>query len=137
MRGTINMRGVVESGSFKLLPEGIYNVIIIEVSERVTKNGDPMANVTFEVTSGDYSSSLVWDNIIFPIEGSLASKIKGRTMHFLHAIDEPYKNEELSYDTLHWMRKPAKIEVIHELYKGNNQAKVGNYIIDEVEDVPF
>lgn len=137
MRGFINMRGVLESGSFVVLTEGIYNVIIIEVAERVTKNGDPMANVTFEVTSGDYSGSLIWDNIIFPIEGSLASKIKGRTMHFLHAIGEPYKQETVSYDTLKWMRKPAKIKVKHELYKGKNQAKIEDYIIDDVEDVPF
>jgi hypothetical protein len=142
MRGTVNFRGVEESGAFELVPVGTYDVTIEEVAPKQTSNGDPMMNVMFKIVRGDFLGSHLWDNIIFPYDGSPAVKIKGRTMHFLHAIGEPYEDKEnLAYDTDNWIGKPAKVEVYHEPYNGKTYAKIKEYIIDEVlendENVPF
>ena len=130
MRGTTDMTGVKENSGFELLPEGTYIFNIEDVEDKITQNGDPMILVTYCVAVGDHAGRRTWDNIIFPELNSPAIKIKGRTMHFLHCIDEPYQ-DKINWNSEMWKGKAVSIRIYHEEYNGKIRAKVAEYILDE------
>lgn len=143
MQGTTDMTGVQEIGNFEVLPEGTYIFRIDDVTDNISKNGDPMINVRFIVVDGDYAGRKIWDNIIIPEQNSPAIKIKGRTMHFLHCIKEPYEGK-FDWNSEMWVGKAVTIRVYHDEYNGKTRAKVAEYILDEdnqevadSETVPF
>jgi hypothetical protein len=136
MKGTVNMSGVKEGGSYVLAPEGIYEVEIVEVNDKESTNGDPMVSIKLVITSGEYQDSWVWDNILIPSLGSQAAKILGRTKHFLHCIGEPYEDEETEWDSSRWLWKKCKIRIIHEAsneFHKRPKGVVAEYILDEIE----
>lgn len=137
MKGTTNMSGVQEQGSYVLPPEDIYNAEIAEVRDKESANGDPMVSIKLVITSGEYQDSWVWDNILIPHLESRAAKILGRTKHFLHCIGEPYEGEEIEWDSDRWLWKKCKIRIVHEApneYHKRIKATVAEYIIDEKQE---
>lgn len=143
MKGSVNMAGVKEGGSFVLAPEGIYDVEIAEVNDRESTGGDPMVSIKLVITSGEYQDSWVWDNILIPHLNSQAAKILGRTKHFLHCIGESYDGEEVNWDSDAWLWKKCKIRITHEPpneYHKRIKPVVAEYVIDEEEqkeEAPF
>jgi len=113
MRGNTDMTGVTPSKGFILAKEGIHQVEIVEVGEKYTKSGDPMPNVKMEVMNGSDAGAIIWDNIIIPKPGSSAEGIKGRTMHFLHVIGEPYEGD-FTWNTDNWQGVKLFVRVKHE-----------------------
>ena len=144
MKGSVNMSGVQEGGSFVLAPEGIYTIEIAEAKGKESSNGDPMVSIKLVISAGEYQDSWVWDNILIPHLNSQAVKILGRTKHFLHCIGEPYDGEEVEWDSDRWLWKKCKIRIIHEApnqYHKNIKPVVAEYILDDDEesksDEPF
>jgi hypothetical protein len=135
-----------ESGGFPLIPEGIYEVQIIDKADMVTtKNNDPMVNIKMEIFNGEQKGNWLWDNIVIPNVGSPAYGIMGRTMHFLHVIGEPYQGK-FKTESERWLFRSLKVKVKHELqekgkYKGKLLAKIQEYLFIKEEDndptIPF
>lgn len=139
MRGHTNTTGVKESTGFPLPSEGDYELKIIEIGETITENGDPMAKLVLEITSGKYEHCLIWDNIVIPGEGSPAIKILGRTKHFWHCIGEPYEGN-VAWNTERWLHKKVMASLKHEIQKGGKnagrlRAVIDSYILPE-NDLP-
>lgn len=135
MRGETDMSNVKEGGSFDPIPEGLYKLCIEEIEPKTTKNNDPMAGLTMTVVGGEFAGRKVWDNIIIPEDDSPAIKIKGRTMHFLHCIDEPYEGK-FAWDSDNWIGKTLFAKIWHETYEGKVRSKISEYLLPEdVEDV--
>ena len=138
-----NMTGVDEGKSFPLLPMGVYTVEVMLAEESESQAGDPMVKVTLEVTDGEYTGRLAFDRLLFPKPGSKAEKIKGRSMHFLHVIGEPYEGEfEVTCDN--WVGKKCSIFVTHREYEGKTYANVRDYdsidpkdAANKSEQIPF
>lgn len=135
MRGRMNTTGVEEGTGFRLPPEGDYMVEIVEVGEKNTKNGDPMAMLTLEIKTGEYKGCKIWDNIVIPLPSSPSIAIMGRTKHFLHCIGEQY-NGEFEYDTERWKLKKVNVTVKQEIqeqgkYAGKHRCVIADYILDE------
>lgn len=124
MKGYADSEGAREgSGGFELVSEGWHVVELTEVSDKVSKNGDPMFGVKYEITQGQFKGQWLFDNIIIPQKGSPAFKIMGRTMHFLHVIGQPYEGK-FDYDTEKWIWSKLKVNVKHEIQKeGKNAGK--------------
>lgn len=122
MRHSIDTGAAEESkGGFQLVPEGIYEVEILEVADKVTQNGDPMASVKMGITEGQFKGQWLFDNIVIPKPESPAFKIMGRTMHFLHCIGEPYQGR-FSTDTDKWGYKKLKVKVKHKIQEKGKRA---------------
>jgi len=130
MKYSTNMQDVEEGGNFELLPEGSYIFSIDQVEDKVTKNGDPMVSITLVVAKGDHAGRKVWDNIIFPELNSPAIRIKGRTKHFLHCINEPFEGK-IEGNSDMWIGKAVSVIIFHDKYEGKTRAKVAEYILDE------
>ena len=144
MKGKTSMAGVKEqTGNISLLPEkGEYDVEIVVVKENMSKKNDPMPSIKLQIVSGQFKDCWLWDNILIPQVGSVASKILGRTKHFLHCIDEEYEGDEISWDTDNWIGKRIRIKIDHETpnqHHKNTKAIVEEYILDSKppEDMPF
>lgn len=135
MKGRIDMSSTKEQGEYSLPAVGIHTVELIDKIDKESSNGDPMVSIKLEITEGTDEGCLVWDNILIPSPDSSASKILGRTKHFLHCIGEPYEGE-IEWDSNNWIGKVFKIKVGHELpnqYHKNTRAIVSGYVISDEE----
>ena len=101
-------------GGYVLIPQDIYEVMITEKNDKVTKHGDPMVNVFMEISKGEYKGKLLFDNIVIPKPGSPSFKIMGRTMHFLHVIGQPYEGK-FKTDSDKWLWAKLKVKVKHKI----------------------
>lgn len=117
MQGQANYEDVKESGGFNLLPDGHYIFQIVETKEGYTSTAsDPMINIKCQCIEDEFSTNIVWDNIILPKPGSPAEGIKGRTKRFLHAINEPYQGNFV-WDSDRWLNK--KVQAVIGQKDGN------------------
>ena len=128
------------TGGFVLIPEDIYEVMLIEKSDKITQYGDPMVNIKLEIQNGQYKGKLLFDNIVIPNPGSQSFKIMGRTMHFLHVIGQPYEGK-FKTDSDKWLWSKLKVKVKHEVqkegkYAGQKMAKVQGHDLCEVLPEP-
>jgi len=55
--------GSDESRSYDVLPEGKYDVIVLEAKEKTTKKGDRAIEITFQVLEGQYKERLLWETL--------------------------------------------------------------------------
>lgn len=145
MRYSVDTADALENtNDYVLVPEGVFGAEIIEVGDKKTSNGDPMANVKYKLLDGGQRGRTLYDNIVIPIPGSPAFKIMGRTMHFLHVIGQPYEGT-FTVDTDKWVGQRLRVLVKHKLqkvgkYAGQMQANVnGHDFIDgkETDEIAF
>lgn len=134
MPGSLNTKGVQEQGNYKLPPKDKYDVEIVEVIAKTTKNKDPMIVVKLNICSGDYQGCYLWDNITLSDNpNSPGYSILGRTKRFLHCLGEEYEGE-FNWDENNWLGKIVKIRLDHEPpneYHDYKKAIVAQYILDE------
>jgi len=53
-----------DRGGFSLLPEGLYDIEVVEAEERSSKSGNQMIALTIEVRHPDGYPSRVWDYLV-------------------------------------------------------------------------
>lgn len=85
----------------KVLDPGSYDLVLKDVKVKQTKNNDPMFNCRYQVESGPYKGTTVWDNIIIFNDPSKQTALRihlrklftlGATQDFL--VTDP-SNEEI------------------------------------------
>jgi len=121
-------------GGFLPMPEGEYVLTLTDTKTSKTKNGDPMVNVTFEVTGGEYDGRKVWHNVCFlPKE----NKGAGISKHFLKAIGQPFEGE-VDVEPNDWRGAAIKAHLIITQYNGKDKNEIGEIIVEEnTGEVPF
>lgn len=55
--------GSDENKSYDVLPDGKYDVIVLEAKEKMTKKGDRAIELTFQVLDGQYKERLLWETL--------------------------------------------------------------------------
>lgn len=55
--------GSDENKSYGVLPDGKYDVIVLEAKEKMTKKGDRAIELTFQVLDGQYKERLLWETL--------------------------------------------------------------------------
>jgi hypothetical protein len=55
--------GSDDNRSYDVLPEGKYDVIVLEAKEKTTKKGDRAIEITFQVLEGQYRERLLWETL--------------------------------------------------------------------------
>lgn len=66
------LKDAESSGSFAPIPDGDYELKVLEATATTTSTGKPMYKVKFEVQSGPHAKRLVWDNLVVSKESSAA-----------------------------------------------------------------
>lgn len=110
-----------ESNSeFQVIPEGEYRIRIKSADKAVSKSGNDMLKLTFEVSG---YNSLLFHYIVFMAD---RPEITNRmlTQFFDSFKDIP----EGEFDTSKWIGKVGACKVKHEEYNGKQSAKIHYFI---------
>lgn len=68
-------------GSYEALPDGDYDLTVIEATAKVTASGKTMFSVKTQVEGGAYNKRFVWDNLTVSPENKNALAIFFSKMH--------------------------------------------------------
>lgn len=103
-----------------VIPEGEHRIRIKSADKAVSKSGNDMLKLTFEVSG---YNSLLFHYIVFMAD---RPEITNRmlTQFFDSFKDIP----EGDFDTSHWIGKVGAAKVKHEEYNGNKSAKIHYFI---------
>lgn len=118
-----------ESTSFEPIPEGTYRVRIKQADKAMSKKGNDMITLQFEVSG---SKQILYHYITFMDD---RPEITNRmlTQFFDSFKDIP----EGDFDMRKWVGKVGACKVKHEEYNGNMQAKIHYFIsVDKQKDLP-
>jgi len=118
-----------EEQKFEVLPEGQYRVRIKSADKAVSKNGNDMLVLQFEVSG---SNSILFHYIVFMND---RPEITNRmlTQFFDSFKDIP----EGDFNMQNWIGKVGAVKVKHEEYNGNPTAKISYFIHkDKQSDLP-
>lgn len=63
------------SSNYEALPDGEYDLTVIEATAKVTTSGKTMFSLKTQVNGGPYNNRLVWDNLVISPENENALKI--------------------------------------------------------------
>lgn len=106
--------------SYERVDEGRYKVKIAEVTEKDTQGGDPMLQIAFEVTAGDFKGSKVFESFV------LTDKALWRLKSLLKTLGMKCDGKTaIDLDSL--VGKTLEIEVYHDEYNGVTRAKVSDF----------
>lgn len=108
------------SNEFQVIPEGEYRIRIKSADKTVSKSGNDMLKLTFEVSG---YNSLLFHYIVFMAD---RPEITNRmlTQFFDSFKDIP----EGEFDTNKWIGKVGACKVKHEEYNGKQSAKIHYFI---------
>jgi len=130
----------VEGPVFDPIPEGDYQLQIIESEEGISKKENPLVRLKCEVQCGvdindkEYFGKFVWHNVTFLPEGK---KGRGMAIKFLKTIGEPFEGE-FQVNAENWKGKMFDAHIVTETYLGVARNKIG-YLKDKAEEesIPF
>lgn len=118
-----------EENKFKPIPEGNHRIRIKEAEKAVSKNGNDMLSLQFEVSG--YNSTL-YHNIVF------LNDRPEITNRMLTQFFDAFKDiEDGNFNMQSWIGKVGACNIKHEEYNGNMNAKVKYFIrADKQGDLP-
>ena len=105
--------------SFAPIPIGDHRVRIKDAEETTSKNGNDMIKLTLEVSG--HSGSL-WDYIVFMPDNPQMTNRK------LGGIFSSFGIQPGNMNVESWKGMVGAVNVKHELYNGENQAKIRYYL---------
>lgn len=109
-----------EEQKFEVLPEGQYRIRIAEADKAVSKNGNDMLVLKFNVSG---SNSWLYHYIVFmPDKPEITNRML--TQFFDSFKDIP----DGDFNTQNWIGKVGACKVKHDEYNGNQTAKISYFI---------
>ncbi len=117
-----------ESASYEPLPDGDYDLNVVEAVAKVTQSGKTMFSLKAQVESGAFAKRLVWDNLTISPENPTALGIFFRKMSALGLakdfFDRAPSNAQIEA-ALQGRRFRAQIG--QKTYQGNKKNEIKNY----------
>lgn len=111
------------------IPEGAHRIRVKSADKAVSKNGNDMLTLTFEVSG---FNSLLFHHIVFmPDRPEITNRM-------LTAFFDSFKDiPEGEFDMSKWIGKVGACQVKHEEYNGNTNAKLHYFIpVDKQGSLP-
>ena len=109
-----------EENKFKPLAEGVYRVRIKSADKAISKSGNDMLTLQFEVSG---SRAILYHYIVFMND---KPEITNR---MLTQFFDSFKDiEEGDFNMQNWIGKVGAVKVKHEEYNGNMNAKISYFI---------
>jgi len=126
----LNLSGVSD---LEAIPAGVYPARIFEVKSSTSKKDNPVLNVVFIITEGEYAETRIFHNLTI-IEQSMPF-----VKRFLRAF---FTKEELNVptfelDTEALVGRDCRIRLIQEKYEGEWQNKVRSVVRPDAETDDF
>ena len=115
-----------ESNGFEPIPEGKYRIRIKEAEKAVSKSGNDMLVLKFEVSG---QKGLIFHYIVF-----MQDRPEITNRNLTKFFDSFAGIPEGDLDTSHWIGKVGAAEIKHEEYNGNVNAKINYFISRDKQD---
>lgn len=118
-----------EERKFEVLPEGQYRIRVKSAEKAVSKNGNDMLVLQFEVSG---SNTLLYHYITF-----MDNKPEVTNRMLTQFFDSFKDIAEGDFNMQNWIGKVGACKVKHEEYNGNESAKISYFIHkDKQGDLP-
>jgi hypothetical protein len=121
---TVTFTGKEEGGkTYEAIPPNRYHAFVLDAEEKTSSKGDPMIQLTFEISSGEFAGRRIWNYLV----------LSENNMFFVRKCIEALGiewTEGKPLDVgLNLIGKQCLIDVKIELYQGNekNAIKFGGY----------
>lgn len=118
-----------EETQFEVLPEGQYRIRIIGADKAISKSGNDMLTLKFEVSG---SNAILYHYIVF------LNDRPEITNRMLTSFFDSFKDiPEGDFNMMNWLGKIGACKVKHEEYNGSATAKISYFIKAEKQgDLP-
>lgn len=115
----VDLSGV--EASRKAIPEGTYEVVVNEATQKNSRDGNPMIAFEFEVQEGPHKGAKLYENC--SLQPQALFKLKSVLLAL--GIDIPNKAFDLNLRDL--IGLTCEVEVGHEVYEGKKRARILQY----------
>ena len=115
----VDLSGVETSR--KAIPEGTYEVVVNEATQKDSRDGNPMIAFEFEVTEGAHKGAKLYENC--SLQPQALFKLKSVLLAL--GLDIPNKAFDLNLRDL--VGLTCEVEVGHEVYEGKKRARILQY----------
>ena len=115
-----NFKREESSGFNTNIPEGRHRIRIASADKAVSKNGNDMLALKFEVSG--YNSYIFHYIVFMNDKPEITNRMLTQFFDSFSGIPEG------DFDTSHWIGKVGACTVKHEEYNGNVSAKIGYFI---------
>lgn len=115
----VDLSGV--EASRKTIPEGTYEVVVNEATQKDSRDGNPMIAFEFEVTEGAHKGAKLYENC--SLQPQALFKLKSVLLAL--GMDIPNKAFDLNLRDL--VGLTCEVEVGHEVYEGKKRARILQY----------
>ncbi len=115
----VDLSGV--EASRKAIPEGTYEVVVNEATQKDSRDGNPMIAFEFEVTEGANKGAKLYENC--SLQPQALFKLKSVLLAL--GMDIPNKAFDLNLRDL--VGLTCEVEVGHEVYEGKKRARILQY----------
>lgn len=105
----------------KAIPEGTYEVVVNEVTQKDSRDGNPMIAFEFEVSEGTHKGAKLYENC--SLQPQALFKLKSVLLAL--GMDIPNKAFDLNLRDL--IGLTCEVEVGHETYEGKKRARILQY----------
>lgn len=107
--------------SRKAIPEGTYEVVVNEATQKDSRDGNPMIAFEFEVAEGAHKGAKLYENC--SLQPQALFKLKSVLLAL--GMDIPNKAFDLNLRDL--VGLTCEVEVGHEVYEGKKRARILQY----------
>lgn len=115
----VDLSGV--EASRKVIPEGTYEVVVNEATQKDSRDGNPMISFEFEVSEGTHKGAKLYENC--SLQPQALFKLKSVLLAL--GMDIPNKAFDLNLKDL--IGLTCEVEVGHEVYEGKKRARILQY----------
>ena len=119
--GSVNVDLSGVETSRKAIPEGTYEVVVNEATQKDSRDGNPMIAFEFEVTEGAHKGAKLYENC--SLQPQALFKLKSVLLAL--GMDIPNKAFDLNLRDL--VGLTCEVEVGHEVYEGKKRARILQY----------
>lgn len=123
----VDLSGVETSR--KAIPEGTYEVVVNEATQKDSRDGNPMIAFEFEVAEGAHKGAKLYENC------SLQPQALFKLKSVLLALGMNIPNKAFDLNLRDLVGLTCEVEVGHEVYEGKKRARILQYNDpEEVQD---
>jgi len=117
-----------EVASYEALPDGTYDMMIIEASATTSQSGKSMFKVTAEVQGGPFNKRRVWDNLVVTQDNSTALGIFFSKMKALGLNQEFFATQPTNARIEQaMMGRKFRAKIGSRVWQGNKKNEIKSY----------
>jgi hypothetical protein len=125
--------GETSAGNYEPLPDGDYDLKVIEASATTSASGKAMFKITTEIQNGAYAKRRVWDNLVVSPENPSALGIFFTKMAALGVPREFFTNNNPSNAQIEQaiFGKSFRAKIGSRVYQGDKKNEITKYYVGQ------